>query len=50
MLLHQWNVGDLQSGIFSVVVLYYPDDYYYDYGFPNDGYGSSTYGYGYPNS
>ena len=29
---------------------YYPDDYYYDYGFPNDGYGSSTYGYGYPNS
>ena len=23
---------------------YYPDDYYYDYGFPNDGYGSSTYG------
>ncbi len=29
---------------------YYPDDYYYDYGFPNDGYGSSTYGYDYPNS
>ena len=29
---------------------YYPDDYYYDYGFPNDGYGSSTYGYGYPSS
>ncbi len=29
---------------------YYPDDYYYDYGFPNDGYGSSTYGYGYPHS
>src|SRR6266702_420717 len=29
---------------------YYPDDYYYDYGFPNDGYGSSTYGYGYPYS
>jgi Putative peptidoglycan binding domain len=29
---------------------YYPDDYFYDYGFPNDGYGSSTYGYGYPNS
>jgi Putative peptidoglycan binding domain len=29
---------------------YYPDDYYYDYGFPNDGYGSSTYGYNYPNS
>ena len=28
---------------------YYPDDYYYDYGFPNDGYGSSTYGYD-PNS
>jgi len=28
----------------------YPDDYYYDYGFPNDGYGSSTYGYDYPNS
>ena len=28
---------------------YYPDDYYYDYGFPNDGYGSSTYGYDYPN-
>src|SRR6516164_1746991 len=27
---------------------YYPDDYYYDYGFPNDGYGSSTYGYDYP--
>jgi hypothetical protein len=26
---------------------YYPDDYYYDYGFPNDGYGSSTYGYPY---
>ena len=23
---------------------------YYDYGFPNDGYGSSTYGYDYPNS
>ena len=29
---------------------YYTDDYYYDYGFPNDGYGSSTYGYGYPSS
>src|SRR6266704_603473 len=29
---------------------YYPDDYDYDYGFPNDGYGSSTYGYGYPYS
>ncbi len=29
---------------------YYPDDYYYDYGFPNDGYGSSTYGYNYPYS
>ena len=29
---------------------YYPDDYFYDYGFPNDGYGSSTYGYDYPNS
>ena len=29
---------------------YYPGDYYYDYGFPNDGYGSSTYGYDYPNS
>jgi hypothetical protein len=29
---------------------YYPDDYYYDYGFPNDGYGSSTYGYGSPYS
>jgi putative peptidoglycan binding protein len=29
---------------------YYPDDYYYDYGFPYDGYGSSTYGYGYPYS
>jgi len=29
---------------------YYPDDYFYDYGFPNDGYGSSTYGYGYPYS
>src|SRR5262245_50050311 len=29
---------------------YYPDDYYYDYGFPNDGYGSSTYGYDYPYS
>ena len=29
---------------------YDPDDYYYDYGFPNDGYGSSTYGYDYPNS
>ena len=27
-----------------------PDDYYYDYGFPNDGYGSSTYGYDYPYS
>ena len=26
---------------------YYPDDYFYDYGFPNDGYGSSTYGYDY---
>jgi hypothetical protein len=29
---------------------YYPDDYYYDNGFPNDGYGSSTYGYDYPSS
>ena len=29
---------------------YYPDDYYYDNGFPNDGYGSSTYGYDYPAS
>jgi hypothetical protein len=29
---------------------YYPDDYYYDYGFPNDGYGSSTYRYDYPYS
>jgi hypothetical protein len=29
---------------------YYPDDYYYDNGFPYDGYGSSTYGYDYPNS
>src|SRR5207248_10461695 len=29
---------------------YYPDDYYSDYGFPNDGYGSSTYGYDYPYS
>jgi hypothetical protein len=29
---------------------YYPDDYFYDNGFPNDGYGSSTYGYDYPNS
>jgi hypothetical protein len=29
---------------------YYPDDYFYDYGFPNDGYGSSTYGYNYPYS
>jgi len=29
---------------------YYPDDYYYDYGFPNGGYGSSTYGYNYPYS
>jgi len=29
---------------------YYPADYYYDYGFPNDGYGSSTYGYDYPYS
>ena len=29
---------------------YYPDDYYYDYGFPNDGYGSSTYSYDYPYS
>ena len=29
---------------------YYPDDYYNDYGFPNDGYGSSTYGYDYPYS
>ena len=28
---------------------YYPD-YYYDYGFPNDGYGSSTYRYDYPYS
>ena len=29
---------------------YYPYDYdsYYDDGFPNDGYGSSTYGYNYP--
>ena len=31
---------------------YYPYDYdyFYDNGFPNDGYGSSTYGYDYPNS
>jgi Putative peptidoglycan binding domain len=29
---------------------YYPDDYFYDYGFPNDGYGSSTYGYDNPYS
>ncbi|HEU0209179.1 MAG TPA: peptidoglycan-binding domain-containing protein [Candidatus Binatia bacterium] len=29
---------------------YYPGDYFYDYGFPNDGYGSSTYGNNYPNS
>jgi hypothetical protein len=29
---------------------YYPDDYYYDNGFPYDGYGSSTYGYDYPYS
>jgi hypothetical protein len=29
---------------------YYPDDYYYDYGFPNDGYGSSTYSYDSPYS
>jgi len=28
---------------------YYPYDYYYDNGFPNDGYGSSTYGNNYPN-
>src|SRR5262245_7474895 len=28
---------------------YYPDDYFYDYGFPNDGYGSSTYGHDYSN-
>lgn len=28
----------------------YPDDYFYDDAFPNDGYGSSTYGYGYPYS
>jgi hypothetical protein len=28
----------------------YPGDYGYDYGFPNDGYGSSTYGYNYPYS
>ena len=27
-----------------------PNDYYYDYGFPNDGYGSSTYRYDYPYS
>jgi hypothetical protein len=35
---------------FSPWPSFYPDDYYYDYGFPNDGYGSSTYGYDYPNS
>lgn len=29
---------------------YYPDDYYYDNGFPYDGYGSSTYGYNNPYS
>src|SRR5438552_11774939 len=29
---------------------YYPDDYFYDNGFPNDGYGSPTYGYDYPYS
>ena len=29
---------------------YYPDDYYYDNGFPYDGYGSSTYSYNYPYS
>ena len=29
---------------------YLSDDYFYDYGFPNDGYGSSTYGYDYPYS
>ncbi len=37
--------------IFSVGFYpWWPDDYYYDYGFPNDGYGSSTYGYDDPNS
>src|SRR5436853_3056336 len=57
---HQWN-GHRCSFINGLWVIfnlgfspwwssYYPDDYYYDYGFPNDGYGSSTYGYGYPNS
>src|SRR6266481_3436218 len=57
---HQWN-GHRCSFINGSWVIfnlgfspwwssYYPDDYYYDYGFPNDGYGSSTYGYGYPNS
>jgi len=29
---------------------YYPEDYYYDNGFPYDGYGSSTYSYDYPYS
>jgi len=29
---------------------YYPDDYYYDNGFPYDGYGSSTYSYNNPYS
>src|SRR5438874_4840562 len=57
---HQWN-GHRCSFINGSWVIfnlgfspwwssYYPDDYYYDYGFPNDGYGSSTCGYGYPNS
>ena len=57
---HQWN-GHRCSFINGSWVIfnlgfspwwpsYYPDDYYYDYGFPNDGYGSSTYGYDYPYS
>ena len=43
-----WVIFDV--GFYPWWPSYYPDDYYYDYGFPNDGYGSSTYGYNYPYS
>jgi hypothetical protein len=43
-----WVIFDV--GFYPWWPSYYPDDYYYDNGFPNDGYGSSTYGYNYPYS
>jgi hypothetical protein len=43
-----WVIFDI--GFYPWWPSYYPDDYYYDYGFPYDGYGSSTYGYDYPYS